>query len=405
MTPALRAWLPGLAAAAALLTLYWLSTPAGLRVTGDSWHYLSAARSWLARGRWLNPDGTDYRAWGPLYPVLLAATGFGRPDPAAAWRLHALALPATALLWGRLGATLLPRESSRWAYAAALATATPWLAPATFIWSEAGFALLFAAYALAVTQCLVAPRAGWWWAATAAGALLALQRVSGIFLLGGVALGVVLAFPAHARAQWRGWLGHLAGASALALVWQAYATGGVGATRGPAPYHEFRGAGTFSQTLAEYGFTLGRWLVPAPPVLAERPAFGLLVLAALVGLTAFAWRRLPALARLGVVVTAVYVLGHCLTTTFSRGGSGIYNAERYASALYGLVLLLMVAILMPALARRRGPGWRYLWRGALAAWLAYSAARMGKFVRTERQRPPATMPEATLTLTLLQPAA
>ena len=62
-------------AALVQLTLFATATAPGLAGTSDSIYYLHAAQTLRDSGRLLNPDGTAYRYWPPLYPMLLRACG------------------------------------------------------------------------------------------------------------------------------------------------------------------------------------------------------------------------------------------------------------------------------------------------------------------------------------------
>ena len=57
------------------LALFAWATAPGLAGTADSGFYLHAAGTLRTAGRLLHPDGTAYRYWPPLYPVLVALGG------------------------------------------------------------------------------------------------------------------------------------------------------------------------------------------------------------------------------------------------------------------------------------------------------------------------------------------
>ncbi|WP_460504197.1 hypothetical protein, partial [Hymenobacter agri] len=57
------------------LGLFAYCTAPGLAGTSDSRLYLYAAHMLRATSQLLHPDGSPYRYWPPLYPLLLAAVG------------------------------------------------------------------------------------------------------------------------------------------------------------------------------------------------------------------------------------------------------------------------------------------------------------------------------------------
>ena len=98
--------LVGLLLAAGLLqlALFGYATAPGLAGTGDSRYYLHAAQTLRDTGLLLNPDGTPYRYWPPLYPVLLRAAG----SLVGIRGLHGACLLGSLLLWSWLGRQVLP---------------------------------------------------------------------------------------------------------------------------------------------------------------------------------------------------------------------------------------------------------------------------------------------------------
>lgn len=358
------------AAAAVLAALYWYMTGSGLHTTSDSIYYLSAARSWRETGQLLDPDGSPYRYWGPLYPLLLSVG-------LSTWAtrgLHGAALVSNLLLWSWIGGKLLPQRRAL-ALPWALALSTALMVPAAFVWSETVFAALLAAYCGTLLAWIRSGRLGWLALATGAAFLLPLQRTAGMVLLAGVGLGL---FFYHRRPrQW----------GLLVLHWLASAAGGVGwnyyAER-VAGTRPDRGYGTLAKlwgSMADYGFVLLRWFLPLPVV--GRTLFAGLFAAALpVGLallwigiasnTRRAIENRPAL-RLLWVAAVVYVMGLLLAVNMTRGATGLNDAERYAAVLSGPALLLALAA-WPLMERS---GLRWVQRGVLAVWLLYSAMRVG----------------------------
>ncbi|MBF9222426.1 hypothetical protein [Hymenobacter ruricola] len=362
-----------------LLVLLWYMTGNGLHTTSDSLYYLAAARSWGQTGRLLHPDGSLYRYWGPLYPLLLAvgqSTGATRC-------LHGLGLAGNLWLWALLGRQLLAPSRARvlpWA----LALSTAMMVPAAFVWSETVFALLLAAYCYALLQWCRSDHRGWLGVATLAAFLIPLQRTAGMALLAGAGLGLLF-YPGRLR-QWRLLLLHWVASAAGGLAWNYYAER-IAGTRPD------RGFGTWTKlwgSFSDYGFVLLRWFLPLP---AAWRSLGeaLFAVALPVGL-ALLWRgaakngRAESETSAGLqllwITALVYLLGLLLAVNMTRGATGLYDAERYAAVLSGPVLLLALAA-WPA-AHRRWVKWAQ--RVVLVAWLGYSAVRVGHNVQALRLR-------------------
>ena len=376
------------------LTLFATATAPGLAGTSDSIYYLHAAQTLRDSGRLLNPDGTAYRYWPPLYPMLLRACG----SLAAIRVLHGACLLGSLLLWSWLGARLLPARRAL-VLPMLLALSTPWLLVSKFIWAESGFLLLFAAYAVLLFQWLRTGRGSWWAAATAVGFVLPMQRTLGVFLLAGIGVELLLG-------GWR-WLPirksllvalHLVISVVGGLVWQWYAL----LMAGPSRYHPSRGWGALLSSLADYGFVLGRWLLPLPT--AGRTLLPHAVWAAvLLLLFGLLWPRRPLEVRStklsvelvstempnqlmlqmlwGVSVTLITLVA--MLTIFAQSAAGIHDTERYASILFAPVLLL-VLVAWPA----QAPRW--LGRALVAMWLLCAALRAGHVAMDLRRLKPLT---------------
>ena len=376
------------AGALALLGLYLVLSGGGFGGTGDSFNYLAAARSLRAGGRLLGPDGTPYHLWGPLYPALLAVFA----SPVGIRWLHGVALLAHLGLWSWVGRFLLGRRS--WVLPLALALSTAVLVPAKFIWSETVFVALTAVYCVALAAWLRTGRGRWLAWATAAGFLLPLQRTSGVFLLAGAAVGLLMGGAWRRRDRWR-LLAHGAGCVVGVLGWSYYA-----ALAGPSESGQPGGWLKLLNTLADYGFVLMRWFGPIVAgwrgtTPAEAAGWALV----LVGLLAVLWPHTKlqrpqfptsvAALQLFWWVVAADVLGHVVAVTRTRAGAGLHDTERYLAALVGPVLLLMLAR-WPAAGQRH---WRQVLNGfVLAVWLGYSALRVGYNVAELCHRPPIVGP-------------
>lgn len=364
------------------LALFAWATAPGLAGTSDSTFYLHAARTLRSAGVLLNPDGSAYRFWPPLYPALLAGCG----SLAGIRVLHAACLAGSLGLWSWLGRQLLPRGRAL-VLPGLLALSTPWLLVGKFVWAESVFLLLFAAYAAVLYQWLQSGRRGWWWAATAAGMLLPLERTLGLFLLAGVGAGLLLGtwqrLPTGRRMQTGA---HLVLSVAAGMGWQWYAL----LVAGPSRYHPSRGIGQLVSSGADFGFVLGRWLLPLPTGARELLPHGAWLLA-LLGLFWGSWPRpdaapltdtsplrsasdkgVPRHALLRILWSAALWLVALVAvlTVFAQSAAGIHDGERYASVLFAPVVLLALAA-WPARAPRR------LGQGIAAAWLLTAALRAG----------------------------
>ncbi|WP_201980152.1 hypothetical protein [Hymenobacter rubidus] len=389
------AWL--VAAGLLQLALFAYAAAPGLAVTSDSRLYLYAAQTLRDSGHLLHPDGTPYRYWPPLYPVLLRVSG----SLAAIRVLHAGVQLGSLLLWSWLGRQLLPGRRGM-LLPVLLALSTPWLLVGKFVWSECVFILLFGAYAAALFQWLRSGQGRWWWMLTAVGLLMPLERTLGLFLLAGVGAGLLLGqWRQLSRLRWLLLALHLALSTVGGVLWQWYAL-----HAGPSRYHPSRGWGQLLSSGADYGFVLSRWLLPLPTAsrvfLPEMLwALGLLALFGLLwprwsepeatilnkaaapdnaaGTTQSFGRPAaipaafqPAQLLLGALWSASLTLVALVAalTLFAQSAAGIHDAERYASVLFGPVMLLSLAA-WPA----RAPRW--LGMVVSAGWLLTAALRVG----------------------------
>lgn len=391
-------WSVGLAGLGQL-ALFAFATGPGLAGTSDSEFYLHAATTLRTVGRLLNPDGTAYRYWPPLYPALLALGG----SLAAARLLHSLALIISLFGWSWLGRRLLPVRVAAvlpWA----LALSTPWLVVSKFVWGETVFLALFAGYACALLQWLRAPQGRGWLLVTALGILLPLQRTGGLFLLAGLAAGLFLERKELLSQQRWPLVGHFAVGILAGLGWHYYAL--LVAAPGLPP--RIRGWAQVGSSLADYGFVLSRWLLPGRA--AWRPELpGLWVLGLVLGLI-WLWPRrsaapgeagapelrpLPPWAQpygrvLWVGLTSFIIL-LIIATTFTRSASGLHDSERYASVLWAPVMLLALSR-VDWLFISRNQLWRWVGRLLVVGWLVYAAGRVGSNAISLRRLPVLTWP-------------
>ena len=392
-----------MAGALVQLGLFVYAAWPGLAGTSDSRLYLYAAHTLRATGQLLHPDGSPYRYWPPLYPMLLAAVG----SLGGMRLLHGAALLGSLLLWSWLGRQLLPRRRAL-GLPLLLALGTPGLLVGKFVWAEAVFTLLVVAYLAALLQWLRSARGQWLAAATVLGLLLPLQRTLGLFLLAGVGMALLLGTWRYLAARGRGMLLlHTLLSGLGGVLWQAYALLAVAA---PSRYHPPRGWGQLLSAVADYGFVLGRWLLPLPAALRTSLPSALWA-AVLLGLFTALWPRRsaavlvtsgspepeptdtawpvvyeaglgPQLMRRVLWAAAVALVALVAgLTVFAQSAAGVHDAERYASVLFGPVLILVLAA-WPA----RAPGW--LGRLLLGLWLLGLAFRVGHVAHDLRRLPP-----------------
>jgi hypothetical protein len=342
----------------------------GLAGTSDTYSYVSAAYSLQQTGQLLLADGQPYQWWPPLFVLVLRVVGAG----SGVWWLNGVCLLGALVAWSIVGYWLLPARRV-WALPLLLALGTPALLVSKFGWSESLVNLLWAMYFLALLRWL--RRGGWSLCliATAVGCLLPLQRIAGVFLLVGVGVGLGWPGTRHlARPSRWTQAAHLVSVSSGIVTWQLYQSVLGGTPNPPQP---------LGQTAAWLGFVLARWLVSLPASwLAAVRIVGWLV--GLVGLLAWLWprampqasgpNRWPAgwallSARIlfaGLVITLLLVIG---SVASGRAGAGMHEAERFPTALYPPVALLVLL---------KWPNTRWpLGAVLLVAWVLYQGVRVG----------------------------
>ena len=380
-----------------MLALFLYMTGPGLGGTSDSVHYLWAAHTLRETGHLLEPDGTPYRYWGPLYPVLLA--GFFSFNGVRL--MHGVALLGQLVLWTRMGRWLLP-PSRVTGLPLLIALSTAVLVPAKFIWSEPVFGALAAAYFYALLAWSRNGRGSWLAVATVAGFILPLQRTSGLFLLVGAGVGLLLT--GQWRRFWLPLLGHWAGCAAGGLAWNYYAE----VVAGPPVYQAVKGWADLGSSMADYGFVLVRWFLPlAASWLAAWPRLWALALPTL--LLLLLWPRHQRSSEKSAVefseaapiasptnqlrllwwVVVVTLVALLAATNATRAAAGPHDAERYCAVLVGPVMILALAS-WPASTRTL---WFWLGRVLLAGLLLYAAGRVVHNAHRLREYPPITWPE------------
>ncbi len=361
---------------AALLSggLYWYVASSGLAGTADTYSYVSAAYKLQQSGRLLPAAGQAYQWWPPLFILVLRLVGAAE---GVRW-LNGVCLVGALLAWSTVGYWLLPVRRA-WALPLLVALGSPTLVVSKFLWSESLLNVLWASYFLMFLAWL--RRGGWRLGllATILGWLLPLQRIAGAFLLLGVGLGLAWpGTPRLAQPNRRAQMIHFAGVSSGLVLWQLHQSMLGNTLALPQdPY----------QAVASFGFVMGRWLVPLPAVwLISVPSFCWILLLmgvvrllwpqqtgrlASIGGWSASWSLLGARLLFGALVsTLILLIGSVLT---GRAGAGVHEAERFITALYPPVVLLVLLI------------WRsqYRWLGSslLTAWLLYQAVRLGHNVQ------------------------
>ena len=165
----------------------------GAAVSADSINYLSTAINFLGGEGWRDFTGTPLTLWPPLFPLLLAVSGWVGIDPLAAGRfINATAFGLTILV---AGGWLRSHLRSRLLVLAATATIAASL-PLTLFASRFATDPLFVLFTLLALLHLASflhrrPAASLWWAAGFT-ALAALTRYAGVVLIG---TGVLLLLP------------------------------------------------------------------------------------------------------------------------------------------------------------------------------------------------------------------
>jgi len=363
-----------------LLSLFLYSWGNGPAATPDSWHYLAAARNWVAMKELRGPTGAPYVIWGPLYPLLLASLGSSNHEMVRAlvW-LHALGLIGSLLGWSWLGTQLLGRETAwKRLYPWVLAVSTPWLLTAKFVWSETGFVLLFTAYAVALYSYLTTSRISWLLIATIAGLLLPLQRTAGFFLLAGVALGLLLAYGRTLRPYAFWLLLHLLLSAAGGFLWQIR----VWRTGLDIPLVFSNSATVGVQALADFSFMLVHWVLPLPIPAGAVPwgylAGGILLVVILI----IGAREVGRFGQLLLITVGVYVALHAVSYLLSRGAAGFHDSERYAAVFFAPIMLLLFGAMRRTLGKH--PRLLHL---LLLLWLLYPVVRALHNVAFLRSRP------------------
>lgn len=293
--------------------------------------------------------------------------------------LHGLSLVGSLVGWGWLAGRLVGRETAwKRCYPWVLVLSTPWLTTAKFVWAETCFLLLFTVYAVALYNYLTVKGKVWWLVATLAGVLLPLQRTAGLFVLAGVAMGLLIAYGRMLRGYVPALALHFLLSVSGVSFWQVY----VWRTGLDLPLVVSNPATTGVQALNDFGFTLVRWLLPIPIPPAPIPWVYLVGGALVVVLLIVGAREIGRFGQVLLVAASVYVVLHALSYQLSRGSAGFHDSERYAAVFYGPVVLLLFGTLRRMISQRPR-----LLHWLLLVWLLYPALRVVHNAMFLRSRP------------------
>lgn len=192
-----RIALAGLAVLAASAVLYgtWL----GIGLSNDSVNYLRAARGLLEGQGLIVLQGLHYTGpvpmthWPPLYPLLLAASGWLGLDMESFARVaNALLLAANVLLVGRFALENGGSTAGALVVAFLFATNREVLYAHQMAWTEPLYLFTALSSLALLTRHLQAPRPALIWGAGACAALALMTRYVGIAVVGAGALGCLL---------------------------------------------------------------------------------------------------------------------------------------------------------------------------------------------------------------------
>ena len=392
-------------AAACLVLLRQAEFGPGL--TADSAIYVSTARNVFA-GAGFVPVFGDYSSRPPLYPLIIAATGFLHGDMiAAAGVLNAVAFGLTVLL---MAAWLRRRQVSPVLVAwAGLALAlSPLAGVAAYVWSEAVFVLFVLAALFSLDRLLVAGARRALLVSAGFTALCCLTRYAGASVL--VCAIVLIA----ARRQWpptkRFGAATVYAAVATApivlwLAWNLLVMDSLTGDRSQIPHFpampmfhmvvEMMLGAMVGPTVLDWIQRLSAWLGVAPgkPTIAGAGAqlICLLTVCGLIACVLARWRRTAC----GASVLAGFVVCYLGLLAIVTGWAGLDAEARYAAPLIAPMLAVAVLALHAcaspagAIWLGRGPRWRRWLVGAtmMAApslWLAQWVAPNVREVRQWR---------------------
>lgn len=376
----------GFAAAAILL----LATPSGLGLGGDSYYYVSGARSLAAGDGFMRPaaDGTTrpITHFPPAYSLVLAALiAAGGEIPAAARGLHAVLFGVSTLLVGWLILRSTDRPILALAGAVLFGFSPVMLSIHAWLLSEALFLSLTLTSLLALDRYWTSGRGAWFLLAVAGATLGVLTRYVGVALV--VSLAAVLAWAPRkpGRGRWArgGWMLAIGIGGWLAWAGRNAVVAGSATNRGWA-WHPPE-----AERALEAAATLAQWLLPGRvPVL-----FGeAVVLVVLLAGAAGAWRWLARRRRQplfsGDVILAASLLFLMVYAALLMVSLTLLDAstpldDRILAPAYAAGLIAGLGLLAPVISRGGARGW--LARGAIVGLMALTLARLPSKVMQLRQ--------------------
>lgn len=170
------------------ITSYVFITQHGMGATNDSLQYEYAAQS-FAKDYSLKVSGEgDYVQWAPLYPILLSFHA-ENPRLLAKW-LHLISACICLVLWIKLFSDFIPNQALTLLFGLFLASSTELMTLYVFVWSEALFMALFAAFTFLLYRTSTG-KSHWLWGSLIAVFMLS-QRNAGIFLFSGLLASLFL---------------------------------------------------------------------------------------------------------------------------------------------------------------------------------------------------------------------
>lgn len=233
----------------------------GVGVSPDSTGYLCAARSLLVGQGYRSLCYTPYTAWPPLFPTVLAGIGLIGIEPAVGARfLNALAMGGIIFVSGIFFSTCL---RSRWLAAfgtCSVVLSFPLLSISSMAWTEPLFVLLIVSFALPMAAFLRGGRTGTLVAAAVLAALCALQRYTGVAVIGAGAILILWPGPhGDFRRRLKQCVGFTAIASIPLGLWMIRNHRLTGMLSGYVRQHSIY---SIRENLATTADTITRWFVP-----------------------------------------------------------------------------------------------------------------------------------------------
>ncbi|WP_020532271.1 hypothetical protein [Flexithrix dorotheae] len=172
-----------------LILIYLFATECGIRRTNDSLYYLAAAKSFASSFEFMGPDNEPYILWPPLYPIILS---FFQPDPHGFLRVfNLICLIASLFVWNKIGQKYLPLGWGKF-YFLLMTISTPFIMVHLFVWSEPFFLILSGVYILVFQKFMEEGKTKMILYAIPFGFLMVLQRTTGLFIITGFFIGLLL---------------------------------------------------------------------------------------------------------------------------------------------------------------------------------------------------------------------